>query len=104
VKYLEFKAVDGSFVVRDKRVHKVPANDMEALKSPLMGIFEKCDAAADALLLLTRCAARAGTDGARGLSRAVRVVVRQAPRARLLRVRAGLQRAGPAHLAGTRTL
>jgi len=41
VKYLEFKAVDGSFVVRDKRVHKVPANDMEALRSPLMGIFEK---------------------------------------------------------------
>ena len=41
VKYLEFKAVDGSFVVRDKRVHKVPANDMEALRSPLMGMFEK---------------------------------------------------------------
>ena len=41
VKYLEFKAVDGSFVVRDKRVHKVPANDLEALKSPLMGLFEK---------------------------------------------------------------
>ena len=42
MKYLEFKAVDGSFVVRDKRVHKVPANDMEALRSPLMGMFEKC--------------------------------------------------------------
>ncbi len=41
VKYLEFKAVDGSFVVRDRRVHKVPANDMEALKSALMGMFEK---------------------------------------------------------------
>jgi RAB protein geranylgeranyltransferase component A len=42
VKYLEFKAVDGSFVVRDRKVHKVPANDMEALRSPLMGMFEKC--------------------------------------------------------------
>ena len=41
VKYLEFKAVDGSFVVRNKQVHKVPANDMEALRSPLMGLFEK---------------------------------------------------------------
>ena len=66
VKYLEFKAVDGSFVVKDKRVHKarqaagaarcggltaraalappprqVPATDMEALQSPLMGLFEK---------------------------------------------------------------
>lgn len=25
----------------DEQVHKVPATDMEALKSPLMGIFEK---------------------------------------------------------------
>ena len=41
VKYLEFKAVDGSFVVRDKKVHKVPATDMEALSSPLMGFFQK---------------------------------------------------------------
>jgi len=41
VKYLEFKAVDGSFVVRDKKVHKVPASDMEALQSPLMGFFQK---------------------------------------------------------------
>lgn len=41
MKYLEFKAVDGSFVVRDKKVHKVPATDMEALSSPLMGFFQK---------------------------------------------------------------
>ena len=41
VKYLEFKSVDGSFVVKAKAVHKVPSNDMEALRSPLMGIFEK---------------------------------------------------------------
>mmetsp|Transcript_33812 Transcript_33812/g.61051 ORF Transcript_33812/g.61051 Transcript_33812/m.61051 type:complete len:446 (-) Transcript_33812:437-1774(-) len=41
VKYLEFKAVDGSFVLNKGKIHKVPATDMEALKSPLMGIFEK---------------------------------------------------------------
>ncbi|KAE8690440.1 Rab GDP dissociation inhibitor alpha [Hibiscus syriacus] len=40
-KYLYFKAVDGSFVFNKGKVHKVPATDMEALKSPLMGIFEK---------------------------------------------------------------
>ncbi|KAL5722083.1 hypothetical protein ACHQM5_005647 [Ranunculus cassubicifolius] len=40
-KYLNFKAVDGSFVYNKSKVHKVPANDVEALKSPLMGLFEK---------------------------------------------------------------
>jgi Rab GDP dissociation inhibitor len=40
-KYLEFKAVDGSFVLSKGRVEKVPATDMEALRSPLMGLFEK---------------------------------------------------------------
>ncbi|KAL6220168.1 hypothetical protein ACLB2K_007925 [Fragaria x ananassa] len=40
-KYLNFKAVDGSFVYNKGKVHKVPANDVEALKSPLMGLFEK---------------------------------------------------------------
>mmetsp|Transcript_42011 Transcript_42011/g.108901 ORF Transcript_42011/g.108901 Transcript_42011/m.108901 type:complete len:443 (+) Transcript_42011:146-1474(+) len=40
-KYLEFKAVDGSYVYVKGKVQKVPANDYEALKSPLMGIFEK---------------------------------------------------------------
>ncbi|XP_074561781.1 guanosine nucleotide diphosphate dissociation inhibitor 2-like [Curcuma longa] len=40
-KYLSFKAVDGSYVFNKGKVHKVPANDMEALKSPLMGLFEK---------------------------------------------------------------
>ena len=40
-KYLEFKAVDGSYVCKDAQIHKVPATDMEALKSPLMGFFEK---------------------------------------------------------------
>jgi len=40
-RYLEFKSVDGSYVVVQGKVHKVPATDTEALKSPLMGMFEK---------------------------------------------------------------
>lgn len=44
-KYLEFKAVDGSFVLQKSRVEKVPASDWEALRSPLMGLFEKRRAA-----------------------------------------------------------
>ena len=40
-KYLQFKAVDGSYVLRQGKIHKVPANDKEALMSPLMGLFEK---------------------------------------------------------------
>ncbi|XP_042058687.1 guanosine nucleotide diphosphate dissociation inhibitor At5g09550-like [Salvia splendens] len=40
-KYLNFKAVDGSFVYNKGKIHKVPATDVEALKSPLMGLFEK---------------------------------------------------------------
>lgn len=40
-KYLNFKAVDGSFVYNKGKIYKVPANDVEALKSPLMGLFEK---------------------------------------------------------------
>eukprot|EP00879_Flechtneria_rotunda_P011256 GHRR01011757.1.p1 GENE.GHRR01011757.1~~GHRR01011757.1.p1 ORF type:complete len:416 (+),score=117.27 GHRR01011757.1:364-1611(+) len=40
-KYLEFKAVDGSYVLNKGKVYKVPATDMEALRSPLMGLFEK---------------------------------------------------------------
>lgn len=41
VKYLEFKAVDGSYVQKQGKIYKVPASDVEALKSPLMGLFEK---------------------------------------------------------------
>ncbi len=41
VKYLEFKAVDGSYVLNKGKIHKVPASDMEALQSPLLGFFEK---------------------------------------------------------------
>lgn len=50
-KYLEWKCVDASYVVQNQAagwissakmaVCKVPANDMEALKSSLMGLFEK---------------------------------------------------------------
>src|SRR5271169_4822235 len=40
-RYLEFKQIAGSYVYRDGRIAKVPSNEMEAVRSPLMGIFEK---------------------------------------------------------------
>lgn len=40
-KYLSFKAVDGGYVFRGGKIYKVPATDVEALKSPLLGFFEK---------------------------------------------------------------
>ncbi|RIA98536.1 GDP dissociation inhibitor [Glomus cerebriforme] len=40
-KYLEFKQISGSFVYRDGKISKVPASEMEAVRSPLMGLFEK---------------------------------------------------------------
>ena len=40
-RYLEFRQIEGSFVYRDGRISKVPANQQEALLSPLMGLFEK---------------------------------------------------------------
>jgi len=40
-RYLDFKSVSGSYVVQDKKVHKVPATPSEALNSGLMGIFQK---------------------------------------------------------------
>jgi Rab GDP dissociation inhibitor len=50
-RYLEWKCVDGSYVYQYQKaglissakavIHKVPANDSEALKSPLMGLWEK---------------------------------------------------------------
>ena len=42
---MEFLLLDGSFVLKDQKVHKVPANDREALASGLMGFFEKRRAA-----------------------------------------------------------
>ncbi|KAF9582815.1 Rab GDP dissociation inhibitor alpha [Lunasporangiospora selenospora] len=38
---LEFKQIAGSFVYRDGKIAKVPSTEMEAVRSPLMGIFEK---------------------------------------------------------------
>jgi len=40
-RYLEFKQIAGSYVYRDGKISKVPSTEMEAVKSPLMGIFEK---------------------------------------------------------------
>jgi Rab GDP dissociation inhibitor len=40
-RYLEFKAVDGSFVVQEGKVYKIPSTSGEALKSSLMGLLEK---------------------------------------------------------------
>lgn len=40
-RYLEFKQIAGSYVLRDGRIAKVPATEMEAVRSSLMGLFEK---------------------------------------------------------------
>ncbi|GAA99031.1 uncharacterized protein L969DRAFT_91826 [Mixia osmundae IAM 14324] len=40
-RYLEFKQIAGSYVYRDGRISKVPATEMEAVRSPLVGLFEK---------------------------------------------------------------
>mmetsp|Transcript_22706 Transcript_22706/g.37414 ORF Transcript_22706/g.37414 Transcript_22706/m.37414 type:complete len:463 (+) Transcript_22706:76-1464(+) len=40
-RYLEFKSIEGSFVYKGGKILKVPATPEEALKSPLMGLFEK---------------------------------------------------------------
>lgn len=40
-RYLEFKQIAGSFVYRDGKISKVPSTEFEAVKSPLMGLFEK---------------------------------------------------------------
>eukprot|EP01083_Nonionella_stella_P285080 970458_1 len=40
-RYLEFKSIDGSYVYKGGKILKVPATPEEALKSPLMGLFEK---------------------------------------------------------------
>jgi len=40
-RYLEFKAIGGSYVFRSGKIHKVPSDEGEALKSGLMGLFEK---------------------------------------------------------------
>lgn len=40
-RYIEFKQIGGLYVYRNGRIAKVPSNEMEAIKSSLMGIFEK---------------------------------------------------------------
>lgn len=40
-RYMEFKQISGSFVYRGGKIAKVPATQMEAISSPLMGFFEK---------------------------------------------------------------
>jgi Rab GDP dissociation inhibitor len=40
-RYLDFKSIAGSYVYRDGKILKVPATPEEALRSPLMGLFEK---------------------------------------------------------------
>lgn len=40
-KYLEFKVVEGSYVMKQGKIHKVPATEKEALSSQLMGLLEK---------------------------------------------------------------
>lgn len=40
-RYLELQAVQGSYVYKDKKIHKVPSTATEAMASGLMGIFEK---------------------------------------------------------------
>ncbi|ORX50863.1 rab GTPase activator [Hesseltinella vesiculosa] len=40
-RYLEFKQVAGSFVYKDGQVSHMPANETEAIASPLLGIVEK---------------------------------------------------------------
>ncbi|XP_042367061.1 rab GDP dissociation inhibitor beta-like [Plectropomus leopardus] len=39
--YLDFKVVDGSYVYRKGKVHKVPSTETEALSSSLLGLLEK---------------------------------------------------------------
>lgn len=40
-RYLDFKSIDGSYVYKAGKILKVPATPEEALRSPLMGLFEK---------------------------------------------------------------
>ena len=39
--YVSFKASEGSYVFKQGKLFKVPATDKDALRSPLMGMFEK---------------------------------------------------------------
>ena len=39
--HIEFTLVQGSYVLKGSKLHKVPASAPEALKSSLVGMFEK---------------------------------------------------------------
>lgn len=40
-RYLDFKVIEGSYVYKGSKIHKVPSTETEALSSGLMGLFEK---------------------------------------------------------------
>lgn len=40
-RYLEFKSIEGSYVYREGKIYKIPADEREVLGSSLMGLFEK---------------------------------------------------------------
>ncbi len=40
-RYLEFKQISASYVYRDRYIAKVPTTEMEAIRSSLVGLFEK---------------------------------------------------------------
>jgi len=40
-RYLEFKSVEGSYVLKSNKVNKVPATEKEGMSTNLMGIIEK---------------------------------------------------------------
>lgn len=40
-RYLDFKVIEGSYVYKGDKIHKVPSTEAEALSSSLLGIFEK---------------------------------------------------------------
>jgi Rab GDP dissociation inhibitor len=40
-RYLEFQAVQNSYVYKDKKIHRVPTTPTEVMASSLMGMFEK---------------------------------------------------------------
>ncbi|KAG9307634.1 hypothetical protein G9A89_023199 [Geosiphon pyriformis] len=40
-RYVDFKQISGSFVYRDGKISRVPTSEIEAVRSPLMGLFEK---------------------------------------------------------------
>ena len=40
-RYLEFKQIAGSYFYKGGKISKVPSTEMEAVASPLIGMFEK---------------------------------------------------------------